>query len=71
VRLLINGHQTVWRRMKQGAGRPTRGIRIESGKDVWNSIGLGSGFRIELDPSLTQVELLEPLPRALPTVADT
>jgi hypothetical protein len=57
--------------MKQGAGRPTRGIRIESGKDVWNSIGLGSGFRIELDPSLTQVELLEPLPRALPTVADT
>jgi hypothetical protein len=35
VKLLINGHPTTWARMKPGDGRPTRGIRLEYGKEVW------------------------------------
>jgi hypothetical protein len=48
VQLLIDGYLTTWRRMKPGNGRPTPGIRLESGREVWNSIALGQDFSIEL-----------------------
>jgi hypothetical protein len=61
VRLLIDGSETVWRRMRPGGGRATRGIRVESGKDVWNTINIGSRFTIALVSSHEVLESPEPL----------
>ena len=70
VRLLINGHQTVWRRMRPGGGRAVRGIRIEAGKDVWKLIDLGSRFTLETVPFSAPVESLESAAQA-PLPSDT
>jgi hypothetical protein len=48
AQLAVNCEPTTWRRMKPGAGRPTRGIRIETGKETWDSIPLGGSFSLEL-----------------------
>jgi hypothetical protein len=71
VQLLINGSQTVWKRMKPGGGRATPGVRIESGKDVWNIIELGSGFTLEAGPSFVLGESVEASAIALSPAIDS
>jgi hypothetical protein len=69
--LLINGCPTVWKRMKPGGGRAVRGIRIESGKDIWKTIDLGSEFTLEAVPPSTQAGPHQPSPADPRYVGDT
>src|SRR5687768_784982 len=48
VFLNINGQKTEWRRMKLSAGKPTRGIRVDSGAAVWKQIPMGQVFTMSL-----------------------
>jgi len=48
VSLSVDGHLTLWQRMRPGSGKPTPGLRIESGKEVWNEIPFGQSFALEL-----------------------
>jgi hypothetical protein len=61
VQLFIDGYPTTWRRMKPGAGRPTPGIRLESGREVWNNIALGQSFSIALFQRVNSQEQPNPL----------
>jgi hypothetical protein len=48
VSLKLNGHRTIWSRMRNGPHGPTPGIRITEGIDVWRSIPRGAEFSLEI-----------------------
>jgi hypothetical protein len=48
VCLNLNGHETVWCRMRSGPHGPTQGIRVTRGHEFWRSVPRGAGFSVEL-----------------------
>ncbi len=53
ITLLINGSDTVWRRMRPGNGRPTSGISIVEGRNIWEKIPMQSEFDLEFSDELS------------------
>lgn len=48
TQLEINGVLTTWARMRPSAGRPTPGMRIVSGRLIWEGIARGAQFDIDI-----------------------
>ncbi len=46
ITLWLNGVETVWVRMRNGAGRPTPGMRIVQGTEMWRAIPLSAEFSL-------------------------
>lgn len=60
VCLNLNGHETIWCRMRSGPRGPTQGIRITRGNDVWRAVPRGAKFSLALGTGGTTATASEP-----------